>query len=384
MRGGPAILMLVVLITVAGCIGGAPVAEETPDGEAIVERMADSEAELESVHGTLQITEYRDGETAMATAELWDRPPEPDQRLAFLEDGIDDRAGNVIVVNETTGWSYNETENEATRYDLTDSGLIIPLAEYGYYDEVVDDFEVSYEGTDDVADREVFVVTLSTPPEVEAERSIELLIGDTVYQIPLQTVAEDGFIVEEQQLLVDTEHYYPLGERATLEGPNGSVVGLERTFEEVSFEEPIDDDRFTFDPPADAEIDEVVPPDRRWFDDIESADEALDFDLVEPDPPAGFELEGINVTDWDDGPLLATITYLDPDANESVRVTARVDDDTIDRVDGIEIEIGDREGTLTSTLTGTAIWLECDEFAYSVTGDVEEETLLAVVESIDC
>lgn len=115
--------------------------------------------------------------------------------------------------------------------------------------ESLQQYDLEYQGTEEIADREAHVLAVEAKAE-EVERGISLLVGDTefVYALETDEVPEEPTIVE-QQIWVDAEYDYPLKERLVYEGSNGERHEMVYEFETVSFNEGLDDETFTFEPP---------------------------------------------------------------------------------------------------------------------------------------
>lgn len=368
-------LVVCLLVGLPGCAGLGP-ADDDPGGEAVVERMLENGTAVEDVRGVVRREVEQGDELEVAVVDLWDRPAAPHHRLEYREP--DDR---TIVSNGTVAWSYDGSTGEATRYDLEEYEPLAAHSAVDYYEGYLDRFDVAYAGTDTVAGRETHVVAFTSPTNETVETSIDVLVGETEYRIPLRTTVEEDLIVEEHRLWVDAEHWYPLKDRTTVTGPDGESLTLSREFEEVAFEVGIDDERFAFDPPADAEVDEYEFPDVAHYDDVGEASAAVPYDVPDPDVPDGYERDRITVSDRD-GELPSVTQSYETAGGDTFRFSTAepFEEEPV----GVSVRIGDREGIVFQGLEGPVLYWECAELSHRVSGLTDEEALLEVAESVEC
>lgn len=364
-----------LVVGLGGCTGYSP-SDDDLEGAEVVERMLEDWTAVEDVHGVVtQEVDEGDGGERMVH-ELWDRPAETNHRLEQREPDE-----WVLVSNESVAWTYDVSEGEATRYDLEEGELIMSYSTFSYYESYLDRFDVEYEGTATVAGRETHVVAFTSPTNETVETSIDVLVGETEYRIPLRTTVEEELVVEEHRLWVDAEHWYPLKGRTVLTGPDDESLEVSRTFEEVAFETGIDDERFEFDPPADVEVDEYERPDIDRYDDVDEAAAAVPFDIPDPDVPAGYDRQQITVSDRDSGLPWVTQSY-EADDGDTFRFTTAepFEEEPV----GVTIQIGDREGIAYQGLESPVLYWECSGLSHRISGLADEEALLEVAESVEC
>ena len=325
--------------------------EELPDADALLEAATEAESSVETVQGIQTITMDDGTETVTTTQEVWERGP--DQYRADIIETDDPEPIDVIVSDGSTMWMYDEDDNEAVRMELGFDQADQEALNDGFVEAFTNDTDVTIEGTDTVADRDVYVLELT---------------GDG-----------DDALYESATLWIDQETDYPVKQKIT--PAVGESVTTTTAFEEVAFDEEIDDEVFAFEPPEDAEIrefDELMP---QQYTDVDAADADVPFDVPRPDVPAEYTLESVlageNMVGWS-----ATLQYTD----ETSFLTVGVADEAQDPVfepDSDPVEIDDVDATIReATETRTIIEWEDDGLSYTVSGELTADELIDVAESI--
>ncbi|ELZ08417.1 outer membrane lipoprotein carrier protein LolA [Halovivax asiaticus JCM 14624] len=352
------------LLLFAGCLGPfAPDegSETEPESESLdaaelVERSQSRNASSGPLHATMT-TSMSDGtETQSVTYEVWQRSAgEMRMEVVDADEGLG--APDVMVLDGSTTWMYDEDGNRAVRMDMGfDPEEMMEFGEQ-LNDVAFDGMEAERVGTDTVADRPVTKVEL--------------------------TGNESGLMPSEMTLWIDDETYYPL--KQEMEMPGQSGVTMTMTYDEFDPDAELSDDRFTFDPPEDAEVLDFDDLPTETHDDVESADEVVPFDLPEPTVPEAYTLNSSmtmqNLQGWS-----ASLQYTDgADDHLSVSV-AQASGNAMLGFGGETIEIGDVEATKTSTellnISSTSIRWTNDDLIYTVSGTADEETLRSIAESI--
>ncbi|AGB16732.1 outer membrane lipoprotein-sorting protein [Halovivax ruber XH-70] len=352
------------LLLSAGCLGpfspddGSETEPESESLEAaeLVERSQSLNASSGPLHATMT-TSMSDGtETQSVTYEVWQRSAgEMRMEVVDADEGLG--APDVMVLDGSTTWMYDEDANRAVRMDMGFGPE--EMVEFGEQlnDVAFDGMEAERVGTDTVADRSVTKVEL--------------------------TGNESGLLPGEMTLWIDDETYYPL--KQEMEMPGQSGVTMTMTYEEFDPDAELSDDRFTFDPPEDAEVLDFDELPTETHDDVKSADEVVPFDLTEPTVPEAYTLNSSvtmqNLQGWS-----ASLRYTDG-ADGRLTVTAtEASGDAMGGLGGETITIGDVEATKTSTellnITSTSIRWTTDDLTYTVSGTADEDALRSVAESI--
>ncbi|ERH14085.1 MAG: outer membrane lipoprotein-sorting protein, partial [halophilic archaeon J07HB67] len=228
-RSPIATVAVALLIVTAGCSavvtnGGQPDAERIADG---VRERTD---EIESVRGQKVTTITRDGETNRTVVQFVQRPPNESWSEVVSSDTGYRAAGDRAVRTDGQFVRYDASENNYTVLE-TDfaSGGASQMISAEAIERTLNRSDVSFEGTDTVAGRDVYVVSLDS----ETEGS-----------------------VSNTTLKVDQEYWYPLEYTTTSQfGDTETTVTV--THRNVTFNEPVADDRFSFDPPEGATLEET-------------------------------------------------------------------------------------------------------------------------------
>lgn len=365
------------VILLAGCGLLASEAPELPDGDTAVQQYEDLDAYSATV-----VTEFTHGnETNVTEGTIVARPGTGQYYQEIRPTGQD--GGITMISNGTVTWLYDEAENEVTRLStgpgidyerdqirrtinraqeddetvpMVPSAPVAPTAGGETGDATLDlgPATVEYEGVEHVGDREAHVISMDAADEADGEYT--------------------------QTLYLDTEWFVQLRMemRTTLDD---EPVEMSYRVEDVDFDPDIDDDRFEFEPPADATIEEPADIDRTVYD--SRADLVADVEMSVPDPdlPDGFELrqaehsiglgfESVSLQYTSDVALIGVTkqnTTFDP-----------ADDDAE------TVEIGDQIGTYDQIGSDAIVSWDCDGDAYSVSGDIDREELVAIAESVEC
>lgn len=337
---------LVALLALSGCLGTGPLSEEQEQhvADEFEERFSDIDGFTATVHTEMS------GENASSEtrAEVWQRPGTGESRQEVL--APDERAGDVTVTNESTSIYYDESENSYTKMDL--SGLqSVDQSDLGsQLRNLLDRFDVIYDGTATVEGQETHEVTLVPANESGIGSDIEMTMW------------------------VDADNWFPVKQRLT-----SDEGGFESTtrYENVTVNPGIDDERFTFEPPADAtERDTGIDS----YDSRADLAGATNATLPDPDLPEGFTFEGGTATSFNDTDSVS-LRYASGDETLSISVTGGASDSQ----EGDQtVEVGNRTGHYSEMNDyGHLIWT-CEDSTYSVAGEAGKETLVDVGASIEC
>lgn len=326
-----------------------------PDGETLLQRTVAAESTVESLRG-VQTTTWTDGnESVSTTYEVWLRPPN-ETRMELVSSDQPDQF-DVLVSNGTTLWTYDEDANEAVRLDPGFSPGQLQRLQESFAEAFLGDMTPTAVGTDTVAGRDAYVVELTPRNDT-----------DSLY--------------ESATVWIDRETNYTLKQVGTT--GFGRNVTIDVTYEEIRFGVEIPDDRFTFEPPDDAEVLNASDFTTAQYADVEQAEAAVPFDLPEHEVPAGYELDTVVVTENLDG-WAASFRYVgENETLLTVGVRERQNRTGFAPQPGESIEIDGVNATVTE-LPGadlTSIQWEEEDLAYTVSGELPREDLRAVAESI--
>lgn len=366
-----------ILVLVATGVGPVPVTDSQPDEsldrdpESLVSNMTDTKPEY--VEGDLSfVTEHNGTELDRKAYEVAERPKGDTWRVHI--DG--EETDLTLVANETTVWSYDEVDGEVVRIDRDEGGVVVPAIEFDHYADVTDDFELRYEGSDRVAGRDAHVVVFTDPADAEPTASIELLVGENVYQLAGSTI-EKPMVLDEHRLWIDWETAYPLKERTEMTSPDGDTITITTEYDRIAFDGDPPPDVFEFEPPADAEV--RTPSTASEYESIDAAAEVVPYAIPDPDVPDGFDLRTVSVREINDG-IAVFVVYWDG----TDRVTVSASSSSGHEVNGLAVDVNGRPGTLVDTASGSSIQWSCSDRTYRVVGTLSAEAQLEVAESVDC
>lgn len=325
-----------------------------PDGQSLIDALATDGPDLTDVTGTQVANTVMEGQEVTTTFAVWERPPGVfRQELIETEDhpGFD-----AIIRNETAVWQYNNETNRALTEPVDQTTA--PQSDYEQLAEMVT--EATTVRTESVANRETYVV----------EATIDAGFGG------------------EMQLIywLDQETNYPL--RQAQQDP---VTGSESTvtFEEVEFNQGIDDERFEFSPTDETLILTESDLEPQEFESPNVLANETDLSVIELETPDGFTEESVQYIRELSGDR-ALIEYPGDEGEELVlSITDPVTegdaitepDETLD-IAGVEVAIHEQPPVQETQQPGTvaAVW-ELDGTQYVVSSTLSQDDVVSIVEN---
>ncbi|RQG91995.1 LolA family protein [Natrarchaeobius chitinivorans] len=261
--------ILAVVLLLGGCsVPGEPLGDGStedpdanldhePDPEAVFEAAFVHSDDLEDVSGVRTTTATDGTETAAEVIRVHERPY-VDYRSEVLESPTA-TDGTIYVSNATTTWWYDAESNSASYYEADEpyGNEDVRAARAEQAERQLEMYDLEYRGTETIANRDAHVLEVEARDEV-VEDGISLLVGETEFVYALETVdPADELAVHQQTIWIDAEYAYPLKEELVVERPDGDRHTLTERFDEVTFNAGVDDETFAFDPPEDAEVEDV-------------------------------------------------------------------------------------------------------------------------------
>ncbi|WP_245779443.1 LolA family protein [Halostagnicola kamekurae] len=166
----------------AGCLEKTSSADD-PSGDDLVRAAIDAREAVNNLAAVRTMTAETPEETIERRERLFQRPPDA-QRREVLESS-DSRApeGTVSVRTQAVTWGYYPTTGKVlerhhpNRFVEDRTRLILQS--------LLEEYDLALDGTDTVDDRDAYVVDATPKSDEEVGRSIELLVGETIYTIPL-------------------------------------------------------------------------------------------------------------------------------------------------------------------------------------------------------
>ncbi|SEH11586.1 Outer membrane lipoprotein-sorting protein [Natronorubrum sediminis] len=257
-RVAAAVCVLTLILTLSGCVALESISSqesEDPAPEDVFEGAFVHSDDLEDVEGIVTTT-VTDGNETIEEREDRAERPYVEQRSETLESTDDDREGEVYVSNESMSWWYDSDAQAATYFESDEpfdtDEVRADRAEMA--DEQRDLYDLEYQGTETIADREAHVLDVEAKDEA-VEAGLSILVGDTEYVYALETVdPDDELDVVEQTIWIDTEYAFPLKEHLVVDDPDGDRHELTERYETVSFNQDLGDETFDFEPPANTTV----------------------------------------------------------------------------------------------------------------------------------
>ncbi|MFC4542867.1 outer membrane lipoprotein carrier protein LolA [Halosolutus amylolyticus] len=380
------LLAVGAIVSLAGCSTTVERSvDSNPDPEDVIRDAIETRKGVDSIAGRRTVTAESaetDGGEMKRTERIYERPP-ANQRLEVLDaTNAVVSPGTVTVTTRPITWEYDPTENEAIKRHhphrvFADRVRLV-------LEDVLEECCLTYEGTDTVAGRETHVIEVAPPADADVERSIDILVGDTRYVIPLEEVPQEELDDAEviRTIYITEEERYPIKERNVVTTGETELHSLTAAFEEVTIDGDLDDEVFTYDPPADADVSVTGLEPEGIYDSPATAETVAPYDLPDPDLPEPYELDRVTVVETD-ARTTTTLWYLDPEWPEreiyvSVRDEPRFNEDVLERV-----EVNDHEGFYRDGRVESVFW-NCGGLSYEVSSPDVAEPVVEIAETIDC
>jgi len=304
---------------------------------------------LSSFTATRSQTTSMDNRTSSMTTDVWIRLSTGEYRTEVV--APEERAGNTVVAGDDTMWVYDEARNTVSTYNRSSYGTANASVA------VVTGLATSYDVTDyeraTLDGRETYRVTLV--PETDPGNSVETTV--TAW--------------------LDTETYFPVTVEQSYDLENRSI-STRTHYENVTLNATIPDERFTFDPPANATVESADLPDTQTFDSLESIRESVDVSVPDPEVPEGFEFQQGTLVEYNHTTI--SLNY----ENETSRLSVSKLSSERSLDGGENVTVGDHDGHLRSYGDTTLVTWTCDGWTYSVSGTIDRAELLDVARSIEC
>lgn len=289
----------------------------------------------------------------------------------------------TLVENETTVWVYDHNDREVIRHELDtpEEGFTISEFSYDYYGTLVEQFRVRYAGTDQVAGRTAHVLVFTDPSDEERTASLNLIVGNKTYELA-KTNLETPLVLNEHRLWIDAEQSYPLKKQTTLTGDDGESVTYTFTSEQISFTSSTGADTFEFDPPEDTQMRSSPAKTSETFSSIDAAQAAVSYRVPDPTVPEEYDFRGV-VVSRQDNTTNVVVQYISGTDKLGILVWPQANKE----FQGMDVTIGEQEGTLTRERGKRYIWWQCANRTYAVYITGEEISVnkhITVAESINC
>jgi outer membrane lipoprotein-sorting protein len=395
----PALPTLVVaaLLVVSGCsaIGTAPDAgaDELPSAEAAADRYAS----LDSITATVTTVQARNGTVTTTVTRKRQRldPWAYRSRVRSVNRSAGARPplvaeGGFVVVNGSTFAYYDPASERFSRAEIRASD-----------DDADDDPPyprlIGAARSGDAVERPTATPGVPSLPTVPvsggdgngsaayregtvtvAYAGTETVGGRETYRLEV-TPNSPNMSLRSETLWLDSEYLYPLKRHVEFVA-RGTDYEFTSTYGNVTFNPTIEPGTFRVDP-------KEVPPEAREvrIDNYASASamaEAVEFPVPEPSVPSGFELDVASYRSTD--PEVASLRYERAGTADESRAGIRVFvfGEATAVTSGTPVRVGPHDARRSATEDGAEITWVADGYTYRVSGDVGNETLVAVARSV--
>jgi len=295
-------LALASLLVTSGC--AAVTDFDTADGPDVptTEEVAAGYRSFDAVAATVHTT-VRDENVTTTRARLVQRPATGEQWRETLAPA--DRAGDLVVSNGSVTWSYDASEDAATRIDASR----FEAANDTYADYVCRLFGALQRSDDDRASVGVSplpVVPATPAPPVHTNGTVgrqtveydgtATVDGRTAHVLHLTPETTDGeFAVLNQTVYLDAEYFFPLRQRMAFRY-DGNVTSYDVTHRNVTFDPDVEADRFRFDPPTGTNVSETTLPRSTTYESLDALEAETGVSAETPSVPEGFSLGEVRYT----------------------------------------------------------------------------------------
>lgn len=374
-------LAVTALVVSSGCSAVQLFDQQPSPPEEDVQAQFES---LETVRATQETTMTVDNETRNTTAEVRVDLSGP-FRQYYRVVAPEERAGNRLVVNDSSIRFYNATENTIRRIPRVERPRPIDRAEYvaNIVAAARNDEAVSARGVSPLP-----VVPASGNGQVVPDEQIQAydvsylgtreIAGRTAHGFRL-TAASEAAIDLNQTLWLDEEYYYPLKVHQRVEYDN-KTVEYSTVVTDVTFNEELPADAFELNAPANATRDSKNVS-VATHDSIADLRDATTLSVPDPEVPEGYEFSEARSVSGNTTSF--ALHYTKGDATLVVSKADQLPEH--DRSQGESVTVDGRDARYVATGPSNAVIWTCDGQAYSVVStDLSRDALLDVATSVSC
>ncbi|MFD1564041.1 outer membrane lipoprotein carrier protein LolA [Haloarchaeobius amylolyticus] len=369
-----------VTAALAGCVS-YPGRDEPPSSEEVISDAIETRRHMTDLQARRIMTVETPDETVERTERIARKPPAK-QRIDVLESTDPDvPSGAVTVTNRATTWEYNPSEEvvdkqyHPNKVDADRTRLVL--------EGLLEESRLGYEGVETVDGREAHVVE-TKPPVEDIGPTIELVVGETTFVVPLRTTGDPDAMDVSRIVWIDDEYRYPIKERNTVTIDGEARHRLTVTYEDLLIDEGLEPGTFTYDPPTDATVVTEGRKPKGVFETRAAATELTPYDLPQPTVPASYTLDRVTVVEKAERfGTTTTLWYNDPTvvARElyvAVREVQRFNPDVLETIEIDGHTAYRRDGRIQS------VFWSCDDLHYEVSSLTDDTPLLEIASSISC
>ncbi|AEA47863.1 outer membrane lipoprotein-sorting protein [Archaeoglobus veneficus] len=307
--------------------------------EEIAKKVEEKYNQLEDFRGVQRIVVETNGVKHTQEYEFAFKKPNK-VRMYNKEQGL------LIVSNGKTMWSYDEKNNEVFVMELKQPEV---SPDYGkLVKNMMEYYDVELLGSEKVLGRDCYVLKL-TPKEG----------------------SEFAEFASTQKMWIDKEYWYPL--KTEMKGKDMSMT-MEYT--EIEFNTGVSDDVFEFTPPEGAKIKTPEDLGIREFSSVEEAQQAVDFEILEPSYTAGYELRTVTV-------IKDSVSMQYVNGQDIMFIREVVADKLPEMQNAEKVKVGDTEGTYIELYGSGMLTFRKGDIVVTITGKLDKEELIKIAESME-
>lgn len=311
-RTGIILLAVIVIALISGCTSNL-------SAEQIAQQMKAKQDSIKDYSATMLVTSSFGGKNEMTKAKIINKMPGK-SRFEYLEPA--EMAGQIMVNDGKTIWSYDPKKNEVTKMDIPE--ININLSEQDYLQsiqELLNQTDISYQGTDNYEGRTVYLINA----------------------VPKQ----DGMMMGMHfGMWVDSENWMPL-KIETFDKNNTLLTSIE--YRDIKFNTGIPDSEFEFKIPEGAIVTTREMPAPPKTITLEEAKQEVNFSVILPSYlPEGYVFESATVFKYDKMEIVS-LTF--QKGSQMLQLSENVKDDTNQAPDFGDVEkvsINGAEGKMMS------------------------------------
>lgn len=300
--------------------------------------------------------------------------------------------GTTLVIDGSQAWYYLPQQNVARETDDPIEGSALNAT----IDTVTTIFDHLDDGED--ADGSVGISPAPTVPTTgqssPSKRELSLPLGDSATVTDAGTatvdgretrvvdvdVTDDSSIIENATYWIGDERHFPLKAAVTVR-TGGQTTVATTTYRNVTFNEPVSEERFTLDASPDAQVVESPNGTLRSYSNRTSLATATDLEVPDPSLPDEYELQSAQITPRGTN---ETITMIYGGEGTTITVRKLLDFEAEFGSDGERIEVGDRPGRFLDLDGSNVVVWTCTGDTYSVQGPADGPSLRDVASSMAC
>lgn len=341
---------IVVLTVTSGCNG---LLGDDVTTAQIGDRIQEKYDDVESYEATIETRVSGPDTNRTLVRAVVARPGTGNQRAEFV--APPEQRGNLVVSNTTTTWTYNASDNTASRMNTSGVDAMGQVNYTRLVEQYRERYDVSLDGSTTVADRPVYKLELT--PKDDGEQ-----------------------FAQNATLWIDEDRWFPVKTRMsyTFDDETRTITS---TYRNLSFNTGVDNDTFRFDPPEDATVERMDVPDVVQYDTRADVVENASVAVPEPTVPEGYELEHATLSE-NEGNTTVSLGYAN--GSDGLSVTKRTGGPASHADAENTTRVGDATASVNEFGERTSLSWHCGGASYSVSGPLSEDGLESIGESIAC